>query len=187
MQLTETSFLLLLQADWDDILGEIIGLVSVIGFFLVIFGVVWLANRKRLKEREFVHKERLALIEKGGPLPENMDQLLVDQARGSEQDLRAGLIWLFTGIGVSVTSYFIEASRPYWAGGLIAVFIGLGYLLNAWISSRREQEQNQKPRTSRYLSPSIVAENKVTVLSVDTGLKTSLPSASDVEEEVKTS
>jgi hypothetical protein len=61
---------------------------------------IW-ALTLRYRRRELEHKERLAAIEKGAPLPA-ITGLDVPAAGPSRAYLLRGLIWLFGGIGISI-------------------------------------------------------------------------------------
>ncbi len=131
---------LLFQIDWEAILGEIIGLVSVVGFFFVIGWGLLLLFRGRSRALELLHEERMALVEKAEATPDAVEQLLAGMQRGTERDLRMGMIWIMVGLGLSLTAYLIEQSRSYWPGGLIPLFVGVAYLISVAIEFRRHRE-----------------------------------------------
>lgn len=106
---------------------------------------VWarhLRESKRLAEREMVHRERMAALEKGAPLPELLAGLRAPgEAPGNgrawvaQAALLAGLTLLLGGVGLFV-AFTMIADTPETAGlqalapvGLIPAFAGLGLLL----------------------------------------------------------
>jgi len=116
------TFINLIQVeDWEGILGIIVGAGG--GIALLIF-VAYFIYRARTQGHEFTHKERMALIEKAGDIPANIEELLLAVTSGPENDLRSGLIWLIIGVGLTLMLYLLEDSRPYWPSGLIVIFVG---------------------------------------------------------------
>jgi hypothetical protein len=112
--------------------------------------LVWarhLKEGKRLAQREMIHRERMAALEKGVALPE----LPADPAPAGASDhlTRAarlgGLVLLFGGIGLTAALFFIpldpalEDLHHMASMGLLPFFIGLGLLLYTWLDrgSRR--------------------------------------------------
>jgi hypothetical protein len=127
---------LLLQTDLDDY----IGLVAVAGFYVVAAVLAVLFYLSKTRRQELAHKERLALIERVELLPENIRQLVASLAPDPARDLRTGLIWSTMGIGASIVLYAVQETRPYWAFGLIPLFIGVAYLVSFWAIFRRRGE-----------------------------------------------
>jgi hypothetical protein len=79
-------------------------------FLLVTAGCVFIyALHLRYRRRELQHRERLAAIEKGVALPE-----LTDVESGPRPYLLRGMMWLFSGIGLTVFLFGISVSthRP---------------------------------------------------------------------------
>ena len=72
---------------------------------LVVFGY---ALYLRFRRRELQHKERMAAIEKGGALPD-----LTDIEAGPRIYLLRGMIWLLTGIALSVFLLVISATTRF--------------------------------------------------------------------------
>lgn len=106
---------------------------------------VWarhLREAKRVAEREMIHRERMAALEKGAALPELPAGLQAPgEASGngrawvSQAALLAGLTLLFAGVGLFAAFTMIPGT-PETAGmqalapiGLIPAFAGLGLLL----------------------------------------------------------
>jgi hypothetical protein len=110
-----------------------------------------------LKRRQIVdtcHRERLAAIEKGIPVPPFPEHLLENglfdrQPRPSNprRALLAGLIWLFVGIGVGGTAKALAKSARGFEDrrapsiemvGLIPAGIGVAYLIYYAIEGRKQ-------------------------------------------------
>lgn len=96
--------------------------------------------------RKYLHKERLAALDKGLPLP---DELLLEPSpggrpQGNHGTAVAGIVWTGVGLGLLVSS-FSALSEPsfgsefrqflaflrLWAWP--ALFVGIGLLVYAWI------------------------------------------------------
>jgi len=157
-QMTQFPALFFLQIDPE-------GILAIGGFYIAVLGIALLFLWRSAKERQFLHKERMALLERVERLPENAHQLLASFAPAKDRDLRAGLIWFIVGVGVSFTLYGLQDSRPYWPGGLIPVFIGLAYLVSFLVLSgrhRREsgetlggQQASSQPALTERTSPAL--------------------------------
>ena len=103
-------------------------------FGWAIFGVViWqLRSRKRERMVDRIHRERLAAIEKGLPLPElpayedpsGMWRLNPKWALGW------GVVSVMAGIG------WMVAVTQDWQVGLIGIFLGVGLWLHYWLTRR---------------------------------------------------
>ncbi len=77
---------------------------------LIIFAMV-----SRYKQRELQHRERMAAVEKGTPLPEPATQLAPFHPRTL---LLRGMLWLFTGLALTVAFSAIvitgQRQEPAW-------------------------------------------------------------------------
>lgn len=124
---------------------------------------VWarhLREAKRVSEREMLHRERLAALEKGVALPETAtgdprpdgsahDAPGNGRAWVSQAALLAGLTLLFGGIGL-VLSFFLIPDTPETAGmqemasiGLLPAFTGVGLLL-FYVLDRRARRDPER-------------------------------------------
>jgi len=101
-----------------------------------------LREAKRVAMREMVHRERMAALEKGQPLPEVPAEVASSIERGADPvswvgraALLAGLALTFAGVGLLI-SFSLAANRPETAGlgdlasmGFLPIFTGFGLLL----------------------------------------------------------
>ncbi len=102
--------------------------------FSVLLGVAALHYAQR--NRELEHRERMAALEKGHPLPQPAADVL---NRSTARDyLRRGLLWLFFGIGVFLAFYLAGWSAPdresadvarFAYAGLVPAAVGAAYLV----------------------------------------------------------
>lgn len=122
-----------------------------------VFGwvTVWYLRRRAvearsLKLRELLHRERMAAIDKGVPLPEIPAEEAGDPAwlRPEAERMRAawlqrlalafGLAAVFTGIGMCAGFYWSPdpGFHVMWTLGLIPALGGIGFLLYALLAPR---------------------------------------------------
>ena len=131
------------------------------GFFWAVLGIAWIfgwaiiwyfrrknVEANALKLRDLLHRERLAAIDKGVPLPELPAESEADPVwlRPEAERMRAawlrrtalilGLFFLFGGVGVCVGFLFAPDRGFYdmWTIGFIPAMSGLGLLLYAAIA-----------------------------------------------------
>jgi hypothetical protein len=100
---------------------------------LIIWIVVW--HRRRLREIDCRHKERMAAIEKGLELPPEPHLEAAQMAPRARYLLR-GLIWL--GVGLALTfggRNWLQA--PMGGSGWIAVAVGAAYLIFYFVEGRK--------------------------------------------------
>jgi hypothetical protein len=77
-------------------------------FFLAVTGLFVYALYMRFRRRELQHKERMAAIEKGVPLPD-----LTDIEAGPRIYLLRGMIWLLSGLTLSVFLLVLSATTQF--------------------------------------------------------------------------
>jgi len=99
--------------------------------------IVWIlvANRRRVREIDCRHRERMAAIEKGLELPPEPHPEAAQMAPRARYLLR-GLIWL--GVGLAITfggRNWLQA--PMGGSGWIAVAVGVAYLIFYFVEGRK--------------------------------------------------
>jgi hypothetical protein len=115
-----------------------------------IFGwaTIWYLRRnavesRSLKQRELLHRERMAAIDKGVPLPEIPadEEMTPAWLRPEAERMRAAWLWrmalvlgllaLFTGIGMCAGFYWAPDRNFHamWSIGMIPAMAGVGLLL----------------------------------------------------------
>ena len=100
---------------------------------LIIWIVVW--HRRRVREIDCRHQERMAAIEKGLELPPEPHVEAAQMAPRARYLLR-GLIWL--GVGLAITfggRNWLQA--PMGGSGWIAVAVGVAYLIFYFVEGRK--------------------------------------------------
>lgn len=124
--------------NWSDPIFPIFWVFGWAAFVLII---LYMRNKKRQKALELIHKERMAAMEKGIPMPEWPDYAIngkgaLSEDLGCEKDnnpkgaLGAGAILIMIGAGMCLAFYLWPAVRQIWPIGLIVVFTGIGVLLS---------------------------------------------------------
>ena len=122
------------------------------GIFMVIIAIVgYVAWREwlRHKRREFIHKERLAALEKGVEL-QPLDQEIKRSSWNVQRTLLlAGLVWVSIGVSVFVTLNAIISSPANKAAdvpqgaqwiGIAPAAIGLSHLI-VYVAGRKKERQ----------------------------------------------
>jgi hypothetical protein len=77
-------------------------------FFLAVTGLFVYALYMRFRRRELLHKERMAALEKGVALPD-----LTDIEAGPRVYLLRGMIWLLSGLALSVFLVVLSATTQF--------------------------------------------------------------------------
>jgi hypothetical protein len=107
----------------------VINYVWILAWAVIILAAFHLRAKRRERRLEMLHKERMAAIEKGVPLPE---------LNGEDRHVRVnpkwplgvGAILMMIGIGI-VAALIISPDQhlqPMWSMGLIWVFAGIGFM-----------------------------------------------------------
>ena len=128
----------------------LVGLAWVFGW-----ATIWYLRRnavesRALKQREMLHRERMAAMEKGVPLPEIPadDDAAPAWLQPEAERLRAAWLWrialvlgllsLFTGIGMCAGFYWAPDRNFHamWSIGMIPAMAGVGLLLYAALASK---------------------------------------------------
>jgi hypothetical protein len=128
--------------NWSDPIFPIFWVFGWAAFVLII---LYMKNKKRQKTLELIHKERMAALEKGIPMPEWPDYAINGKgalcedlrSEGSQNPkgaLGAGAILIMIGAGICLAFYLWPALRQVWPVGLIVVFTGIGVLLSHFLT-----------------------------------------------------
>lgn len=125
------------------VLGLLIPIISVTVSLgaLIVWIVVW--HRRRMREVDCRHQERMAAIEKGLELPPDAVPQPPPMPPRSRYLLR-GLIWF--GIGLAITFGGRDwLQGPMGGAGWIAVAIGAAYLIFYLVEGRKTTAPKQEP------------------------------------------
>lgn len=127
--------------DTNAVLSQIIAMAWVIAWAFI-WVLVWhLRSRRKDRRLELIHKERLAAMEKGIPIPELPDYDPPAPPRPSWwSEMRVNPRWplgvgaLFIMLGGGVTVALMLSGEDYhrrvWSFGLIPIFFGVGLWLH---------------------------------------------------------
>jgi len=129
---------------------EHVDLIPIFGIFMIIaivIGPVWIRSHFASREREQMQATIRAAIEKGQPLPPELVAAMTTSQpeiiRGPENDLRRGLVMVFTGFGLMGLGACLwfglgSIAGPHVGdivgfsvagGGAIPLLIGVAYLI----------------------------------------------------------
>ncbi len=119
-------------------MGEtVIVVVAIVAFvFLCV-----VSARAQVRDRELLHAERLAAIEKGLGLPPEAP-LAGKPAAGSSNSLKTGLICVGLGLGTITALRFVAGG--YWAWGVAIVGLGLAHLVYWFALGKAEWEEARR-------------------------------------------
>jgi hypothetical protein len=117
----------------DVSIGEII--IIAVAFTFVVR--VYFSHQERQRRLEIVHRERLAAIEKGIPLPElPLEPPSVGVPQDGHFPLFPGIVLLTFGVGSMAAFLMTSRLAEYWMLPLPFAFMGVGlilyHVLSAW-------------------------------------------------------
>jgi len=135
--------------DGPEVVGAV-GTLVPISFFAMIAAIVVVPQILKSRERARLHDTLRTAYEKGHPVPpELIEALQTDRSVSlptdrSQSDLRAGIIWLFVGlgfVGIGAAFYWalynvggaIETFGSFAAIGAIPICIGLAFLVLSFV------------------------------------------------------
>lgn len=130
-----------------------VAIAAITGWALITLYRMHLAGQAR----DRLHRERLAMIEKGLVPPPESDpgqfERMMDwrpSSAGSpdrvSRSIRSGLLVIATGIGLALMNYLQSGDARRDLGiGVFLVVIGIAFLLNAMFEARAKQSQPQAP------------------------------------------
>jgi len=110
-----------------ELMGKLIGALTVTGAFLIPI----LAMYFKYKGRKLRHAERVTYIEKGLPIPAELEEKKKSIEETKRHLLIGGLITLFAGIGIFIYFYFSDDIKIASQYGSIFIATGIGLLLSS--------------------------------------------------------
>lgn len=122
----------------EELLIPIVGIVFPIGGSAAV-AIVWMTfnYRKRRRLMELHHAERMAAIERGMELPPLPIELIDGgMPRRRRSSLLPGLVWALIGLAIAGGTLITDGDYDLLVGGLIALGIGLAYLIYYSVEGR---------------------------------------------------
>jgi hypothetical protein len=107
-------------------------LISLMPFLTAILIVFFVVRNKRMKELRMIQLYEKAL-EAGKDLPESFFRRPDEEPKSH---FLKGLIWIGTGLGVSVGALYLMGEHSPWGFGLIPLFIGIAYLISYFVEKK---------------------------------------------------
>jgi len=95
---------------------------------VTLIAIFWMSYK--YKEKKLRHAERLAAIEKGLPIPAELEEKKEGKEELKRKLLSGGLITLFAGVGVFGFLYFFKDIK-FASVGFIPIATGIGLLLSS--------------------------------------------------------
>ena len=119
-----------------ELLGVLVGVLVVIGAFLIPI----LAMYFKYKGRKLRHAERLTYIEKGLPIPAELEEKKKSIEETKKHLFIGGLITLFAGIGIFSFFYFEADLKTASQFGFVVIAIGIGLLLSSVLIKEKKKK-----------------------------------------------
>jgi Domain of unknown function (DUF6249) len=107
-------------------------LISLAPFLTAILIVFFIVRNKRMKELRMIQLYEKAL-EAGKDLP---DSFFRRPEAEQKSHLLKGLIWIGSGLGLSIGGLYLMGADSPWGFGLIPAFIGLAYLISYFVEKK---------------------------------------------------
>jgi hypothetical protein len=122
----------------DVSIGEVIIIAVAIAFVIRLY----FAHHERQRRLEIVHRERMAAIEKGIPLPElPLEPPVVATQPDTHFPLFPGIVLVTFGVGSMLACMMTRDLSEYWMLPLPLVFMGIGMILYHFFSLRPWQRR----------------------------------------------
>jgi hypothetical protein len=125
----------------ENFLAPLIPIVAIVGGLSIAAYSMYL----RMKARNFVHEERLAMIEKGLTPPPLTAADVGEFPKRRRSSRHTGVILIAIGIGLGVVAVVNSGARGALGASGLLVVMGLGFLVNAMLDRREAAKTG--PRT----------------------------------------
>lgn len=131
--------------------GELFAGIFIVGMMAGVF-VIFMAMRQRSQQLEMIHRERMAMIERGQvPIdPPNVTHRLIARGRSNgtgSRSMSVGIVVVAFGLGL-MTIIGIAAGAPDVAVGIggAIVILGLAFITNSLVSRNTVPDAPPPPR-----------------------------------------
>jgi hypothetical protein len=116
----------------------VINYLWILAWAVIVLAAFHLRAKRRERRLEILHKERMAAIEKGVPLPE-LDGEQAHQRVNPKWSLGVGAILTMLGFGILAALIVSpdENLHRMWSLGLIWVFAGFGFVAYYYLTNER--------------------------------------------------
>lgn len=120
---------------FEDIILNLIPIISVICVFIFLSTVVWAKQRRRERDAYYRHELAKAMVARGADVDEVARMLRKSGSTLGErrEALKlGGLLTLAVGVGFMIGFQWIPAEEPIWTIGAIPALLGLAMLVYAF-------------------------------------------------------
>lgn len=133
----------------SDVMGALIGLVTVSGLLLLVLIVVIMDNRTRRMRVKLLHEERMVALEKGLPVP-------MDYQDGMSRKRRPyvrGLVFLGIGVAMLLWSGWASDDADLAGMGMVPTMIGIALIIGDKLNDRKDNAKSPIARDDYATEP----------------------------------
>lgn len=133
----------------SDVMGALIGLVTVSGLLLLVLIVVIMDNRTRRMRVKLLHEERMVALEKGLPVP-------MDYQDGMSRKRRPyvrGLVFLGIGVAMLLWSGWASDDADLAGMGMVPTMIGIALIIGDKLNERKDNAKSPAARDDYATEP----------------------------------
>ncbi|MBK6765898.1 MAG: hypothetical protein IPG71_06085 [bacterium] len=134
----------------DDVIGALIGLVTVSGILLLILIVVIMDNRTRRMRVKLLHEERMLALEKGLPVPMDYQDGLFKNKR---RPYVRGLVFAAIGIAMLTWSGMASGDEDLAGMAMVPLLIGLALIAGDWLNEKKGKVKQPDARGDYAAEP----------------------------------
>lgn len=118
----------------DDVIGALIGLVTVSGILLLILIVVIMDNRTRRMRVKLLHEERMLALDKGLPVPMDYQDGLFKNKR---RPYVRGLVFAAIGVAMLFWSGMASGDEDLAGMAMVPLLIGIALIVGDWLNEKK--------------------------------------------------
>lgn len=133
----------------SDVLGALIGLITVSGLLLLVLIVVIMDNRTRRMRVKLLHEERMLALDKGLPVP--MDYQ--DGVSRKRRPYVRGLVFLGIGLAMLMWSGWASDDKDLAGMGMVPMMIGIALIIGDKLNERKGQAKPPTETTDYATEP----------------------------------
>ncbi len=133
----------------SDVMGALIGLVTVSGLLLLVLIVVIMDNRTRRMRVKLLHEERMVALEKGLPVPMDYQDGMTRKRRPYVR----GLVFLGIGVAMLLWSGWASDDADLAGMGMVPTMIGIALIIGDKLNERKDNAKSPTARDDYATEP----------------------------------